>query len=124
MNHVTKGLCVYGYNQEDINVIQHAISSFNDEPMQIISAIGMTDQTVDDIITNDDDHHFEDLMPHIVLFFGFDDTQISSILRYFPSEVPRPIFCCLTPTNQHWPFRKLMKHLIEEEKEMHTRTEQ
>ena len=123
MNPHEKSICVYGYNRDEAQTIQHALKIGIGEAINCVSASGKEDTILSDILTSSEDQTFTEDKTRIVLFYGFEDSMIPSLLQLFPPSVPRPIFCCLTSSNQSWRFQTLKKHLLEEQKAMHAQNQ-
>ena len=121
MDNITKGICVYGYDSPHALAIQTSIETGIQEPITLISASGQEDKTLSDILQQHEHKKFQQQEPRIVVFFGFMDALIPQLLSLFPLDIPRPIFCCMTPSNQIWSFQTLIEHLLEEEHYMKTR---
>jgi hypothetical protein len=118
-----KGICVYGYTIDEAQMIQSALETTLNEHIGCVSASGKEQMILDDILKDQNRQEYKEGCPHIVLSFGFDDTMIPSLLHSFPPTIARPIFCCLTPSNQTWPFNVLIHHLLEEQKEMNAQNQ-
>ena len=123
MDNITKGICVYGYDSSHALAIQADMEKGMQEPVSLISASGQEDKTLLDILQQHEHKKFQDQEPRIVVFFGYEDALIPRLLNLFPLDIPRPIFCCMTPSNQIWSFQTLIEHLLEEEHYMKTRSQ-
>jgi hypothetical protein len=123
MDTITKGICVYGYDSPQALSIQASIKTGLHEPISLISASGQEDKTLLEILQQHEHKKFQQQEPRIVVFFHFEDALIPQLLNLFPLDIPRPIFCCATPSNQMWSFQTLIEQLLEEEHYMKTRSQ-
>ena len=73
---------------------------------------------ISDILESGDRENFKNNTNKILLFLGFGESQVRSVLSGFPKKdgISRPIFCGLTEQNIDWTMEYLIEHLLEEEK--------
>jgi hypothetical protein len=111
------GILLYGYNSTDSKSIQKKILGILDEDVIVISGSSKEAMKVIDILEQGPTDDFEDSEHKILVFLGFNDQQVSSVLNGFPKndDLKRPIFCGLTEQNINWPLKDLIEHLVEED---------
>jgi hypothetical protein len=109
-----KALLTFGLSRDEAAVSTQVLSQKLGFDIDIISASGMEDHTVEEILDLSPDSVFVEDSTRFVMFLGFDDREISESLNSFPLTKERPIFCTLTENNLSWTIRKLAEHLLEE----------
>jgi hypothetical protein len=110
------GILLYGYEKTDAYTIKHAVEKILNRELILLSGSRKESQVMEDILSDELYDTYEDKEVKVLMFLGFDDSQINLTLKKFPDadEVTRPIFCGLTENNIAWPLEKLLEHLIEE----------
>lgn len=107
-------LILYGYEQEEASSLQQSLESLLKTDIQILSACGMENATVNEIITLKPNKMFFSHPFKVLVFVDFEDEEIQKAVYHFPSNIHRPIFCGLTEDNIKWRFGYLLEHLLEE----------
>ena len=110
------GFLLYGFLEKDAEILKKHFIGILRNNVMIISASACEDYTVKKILESGGINKFESSDTKILLFLGFDDNSIQTILQHYPKELSRPIFCCLTDQNINWKFSHLIEHLEEEKK--------
>ena len=110
------GILVYGYNEKDADLIRSSLSKILDTDVLILTASGLESEKVGNILEMCRNDKFEDKPVKILMFLGFDDSQINAVLKGFPKNegLKRPIFCGLTENNVKWTFQELIDDLKQE----------
>lgn len=109
------GIMLYGYTKTDSQLIQSLLESIFNTPIILLSGSFRESDTVETIISDEAYDRFDDKELKVLLFLGFNDTQISLTLeKFYNAQVTRPIFCTLTENNSQWPLHQLLEHLEEE----------
>lgn len=111
------GVLVSGYGKEDAETIKTFLDRTLDAYVLLVSVSRNAEEKIIDILRKGEAECFADEETKILMFLGFTEVQTHMVLQGFPSEaggLKRPIFCSLTSQNQHWPFRELVEHLVEE----------
>jgi len=112
------GVLLYGYSKEDMEKIKGIISGAIDADVDVISASGMEDEQVNEILEKGDEEHFLEGETKILMFLGeFTDKMLQASMQAMPTdgEIARPIFCTLTQKNFQWTFTELIEDLKKEE---------
>jgi hypothetical protein len=109
-----KALLTFGLSRDEAAVSTQVLSQKLGLDINLISASGMEDRTVEEILELSPDSVFVEDTIRFVMFLGFDDKEIRESLTSFPLTTQRPIFCTLTENNLSWTIRKLADHLLEE----------
>lgn len=119
------GTLLYGYSEAHAGPIVAALSAALGRKVDLISASGMEEHTVDEILGAGGSASFEEREVRVLMFLGFDDEGISLAMDSFPKggDTPRPIFCGLTEENIRWKFSYLLEHLLEEHRYWTTQKE-
>ena len=110
------GIMLYGYEKTDAYTIKSAIEGIMNREVILTSGSRKESDIVENIISDDMYDTYEDKEIKVLMFLGFDDSEIALAMDRFPGsdEITRPIFCGLTDNNIAWPLRQLIEHLIEE----------
>ena len=109
-----KALLTFGLSRDEAAVSTQILSQKLGKDIDLISASGMENHTVEEILELAPDSVFVEDSTRFVMFLGFDDAEIRTSLDSFPLTEMRPIFCTLTENNLSWTIRKLADHLLEE----------
>ncbi|MFN4216543.1 MAG: DUF3783 domain-containing protein [Brevinematales bacterium] len=107
-------IILYGYEQAEAIQLKEALQKLLEREIEMLSACGMENATVNEIIQMRPDKIFFSHPFKVLVFVDFEDEAISRTVYNFPKEVSRPIFCGLTPDNVKWRFGYLLEHLLEE----------
>ena len=112
------GVLVYGYSNEDAEVIKQSLFEILNEEVIIISGSNKENSKIIDILERGPENIFKDEDTKILLFLGFPEEKVGFVLKKFPPGelVKRPIFCGLTEQNINWTLKNLVDHLNEEDK--------
>jgi len=119
------GILLYGYSKAQSEEIGTSIAAALGREVDLLSASGMEEKTVDEILEAGGSAGFEEREDRVLMFLGFDDEAISRAIDGFPKEkgIVRPIFCGLTDDNVQWKFTYLLEHLLEEHRHWTSRKE-
>jgi hypothetical protein len=111
------GILIYGYDEKRADRIRSSINEILEVDVLILTASTLESEKVGDILEECHNDKFEDKSVKILMFLGFTDGQIDSVLKGFPKNegLIRPIFCGLTENNIKWKFQELMDDLVKEE---------
>jgi len=113
------GIMIYGYNENDANEIKKSIEKVMGDSIELISGSKQESVKVKDILDGYicNENMFEDKDDKILMFLGFNDQQIGTVLNGLPKDASfiRPIFCGLTENNVNWPLSELIKDLLAEQ---------
>jgi hypothetical protein len=112
-----KGIIVYGYAEDGLRNVTDDIRNAVDADIIVLDATGHENTAISEIIDGAVPGTGRPLGTKLVMFLGFGDGEIRSVLATF-SVVPRPIFCCLTESNYLWTISQLAEHLEAEHEEM------
>ncbi|MCX7883035.1 MAG: DUF3783 domain-containing protein [Brevinematales bacterium] len=107
-------IILYGYAQEEASLLQENLETLLETDIEILSACGMENATVTEIISLRPNKIFFSHPFKVLVFIDFEDEAIQKTVYNFPAGVSRPIFCGLTPDNVKWRFGYLLEHLLEE----------
>ena len=108
------GLLFHGYSEDTAQAIADFLGNQLGNPIHIFGAQGQDQSTVQQILDGAE-HEFGEGDPKVMMLLGFENDQVQVILKQFPVDIPRPIFCGLTEDNLTWTIRHLKEHLIEEQ---------
>jgi len=111
------GIIIYGYGKDESEEIRKFIEATLDKSISMQSAGGLEDIVLEEIIERGLKGNFDTQQETFMILIGMDTQDIRKILKIFPSNIRRPIFCGLTEHNVKWQFSYLMKHLLEEEEQ-------
>jgi hypothetical protein len=111
------GILIYGYNEEDVEMIKSSLNNILNTDILIFSASSLESEKVGNILDKCQNDKFEDKSVKILMFLGFNDSQINAVLKKFPQSnaLKRPIFCGLTENNIEWTFQELIDDLVKED---------
>jgi hypothetical protein len=111
------GILIYGYNEKDVEHIKSSIKNILNTDILILSASFLEYEKVGNILDKCQNDRFEDKPVKILMFLGFNDGQINTVLKDFPKRngLKRPIFCGLTENNIKWTFQELIDDLVKED---------
>jgi hypothetical protein len=104
----------YGYPENQACGIKISFNGLLGRDIILISASGMDDLTVSEILDSAGSSAYHDVIDKIIMFIGFSDEEISKCIEAFPGDIPRPIFCLLTEENIAWTAGRLLEHLKKE----------
>ncbi len=85
-------IILYGYEQDEATRLQQGLQSLLETEIDILSACGMENATVTEIISMRPDKIFFSHPFKVMVFVDFEDEAISKTVYNFPKEVSRPIF--------------------------------
>lgn len=108
------GLLFHGYSEENARTIAGSLGGKLGTQIHIFGAHDQDESTVQQILDGAA-QGFGDGDPKIMMLLGFGNDQIQVVLKQFPTDVPRPIFCGLTEDNLFWTIGHLVEHLLEEQ---------
>lgn len=108
-----KALMLYGYRAADIAAVTAAVSGAIGAPVTAFDASGLERSSVSEVLRGGCTPHAPACGTRFLMFVGFADTEILASMRAVTLE-PRPLFCCLTPSNVSWEIGTLASHLEEE----------
>ena len=110
------GIMLYGYGEEDAQLIHRTLEEALEQEVELISAAGQEERVVTEILDRADSVNFEDREVKVLMMLGFSEDQLETTLREFPKVegLPRPIFCTLTQHNARWPLLHLIEDLQQE----------
>ncbi len=119
------GILLYGYNRKDALRIKTTLDHALEDDLFIISGSGKESWLVADILDKGPEDFYQEEEQKIIMFLGFNESQVNATLKDFPSpEVTRPIFCGLTVKNIQWTMACLIDHLREEHRQFTRQTPQ
>ena len=107
-------MILYGYEESEAQTLTQQLEILLDTEIAVLSASGMENATVNEIILKRPDKVFLSHPFKVLVFVDFEEEDIEKTGYNFPKDVTRPIFCGLTPDNVQWPFGYLLEHLLEE----------
>ena len=107
------GVMIHGFSKEEAGIVLEFLEGLAGRKIMPISATGKEKLRVVEILNSPEWESFAAADPRIVMFLGFDDSQIGAAMKYFPLQ-PKPIFCSPTEQNLQWTFEYLVEHLLEE----------
>lgn len=111
-------ILLYGFAADAAAAIRAALEPVLVPPPAWLSAAGMKERRVAEILAARQSDRFEESPVKVLLMAGLDDDGVGAVLAAFPSPaLPRPLFCALTATNRDWTFESLVRHLFEERAE-------
>ncbi len=109
------GMILYGYDKDNADKLKVEIGDLLETKIEIFSACGLEDITIENILDKSLSGKFKNKAKKIMVLLGMDNNNIQTILKKFPLDIEKPIFCSITKHNIKWEFSKLMKDLIEED---------
>ena len=111
-------IMAFGYDKKEAGTIQNQLEQLIGTRVTVISAVGREHDTIESILSENDPGEFKDESPKVLMFLGFSDSSINTVLQEFSNfkGVHRPIFCGLTEDNIKWPVEQLLSHLEEEQR--------
>lgn len=111
-----RGMLLYGFGKECLEVLEGYASAVTGVKVEILSASGKEDKVLSDILDSGGSGVFHETGTRVLVFLGFTDDELSRFIDGYPSDVPRPIFCCLTAENINWSLDRLIDDLLEEDR--------
>jgi hypothetical protein len=110
------GIMLYGYGEDDANLIHGTLEEVLGEEIDLISAARQEERVVADILERADSVNFEEQKVKVLMVLGFTEDQLDTALKGFPKRegLARPIFCVLTQHNLRWPLLHLIEDLLDE----------
>lgn len=111
-----KRMLIYGFNEDEIALIDDLISK-NGLPKYRIIHDSMISMKVKDIIKGIKIEIFTDksMGERVVLFNNLSDDELNISIKEISKVFnPRPILAVITPTSIEWDVAYLIDHLIEE----------
>lgn len=115
------GFMIHGFSKNEAEHLQQFMEVLANQKVISISATGMEDQRVAQILDAARFDNFAAADPKILMFLGFQDNMIGAAMNHFPPDLGRPIFCSPTEQNLQWTFEYLVEHLLEEREAMKKR---
>lgn len=106
---------LYGYGDSAAQTLKTGLESALGEEVQLISASAKEKLKVEVILGMEDASTFEDKSTKVMMLLGFDEPRLDIVLKQFPTDVQRPIFCGLTERNIDWDLEYLLEHLQAED---------
>ena len=112
------GIMLYGYDEQESSYLRGFLVDVMNDEIILLSASGKEESRVQDILGSPSGT-YESKEEKVLMFLGFDDEKIGTVLDQFPRDgsIRRPIFCALTQENLDWQLKKLIEHLLEEDKQ-------
>ncbi len=110
------GILLYGYCKDHADIIRKSLEEVLGNPLKMFSGANRENTKLLEILTSGTEGDFEENDVKVLVFLGFDNSQIAASLGGFPVKegMVRPIFCGLTGENVNWPLAELIDHLLEE----------
>jgi len=108
------GLLFHGYSKDNAQAIANFLSDQLGTQIHIFGAHGQDESTVQQILDGVA-QEFCDGDPKVMMLLGFENDLVQVVLKQFPQDIPRPIFCGLTESNLTWTISHLVEHLLEEQ---------
>ena len=111
----TAAILVYGYTEEDANVIKQRLDNLCEREVTMIDGSDKEGMVISEILEAGFGASFKENYVKIVMFIGFKGGHIEKCLQFFPrGDIVRPIFCTLTEHNIGWTLEQLIEDLVSE----------
>ena len=108
------GFMIHGFSKDEAELVLEFLQTLAGRIVIPISATGMEEHPVAEILNKAAFDNFADSEPKILMFLGFGDDKIGAAMKHFPESLGRTIFCSPTEQNTMWTFEYLVEHLLEE----------
>jgi hypothetical protein len=110
-----RAILVYGLTKDEAVSAATSISQSLEYDVDLFSATSHENITVNDTINDYPEQVFKAKDIRFVMFLGVtSEEELALMLKAFPKNQSRPIFCTLTESNRYWTIEKLSSHLAEE----------
>ncbi len=106
------GFMIHGFTKDEAELVQEYLETLAGRKIIPISATGMEELIVAEILNTAPYTNFASADPKILMFLGFEDNVIGAAMKHFPGV--KPIFCSPTEQNLQWTLKYLVEHLLEE----------
>jgi hypothetical protein len=111
----TTAILVYGYTKEDAEVIKQRMDNLTEKDVVLLDGSEKEGMIINDIMSSGSGFSYKEEENKIVMFIGFEGSQIEKCLNFFPrGDIVRPIFCSLTEQNIGWTLEHLLDDLNKE----------
>jgi hypothetical protein len=113
-----KAILVYGLTKDEAVTAAETLSQSLEYDVDLFSATTHDSMTVNDVVNDYPEQVFESRDVRFVMFLGVNDNkELELLLKAYPKEQRRPIFCTLTESNRYWTVDNLAAHLAEEHRQ-------
>ena len=116
MDEEIRGMLLYGFGKEGLGTLKAYASAVTGVNVELLSASGVERKNLSEILDSGGSSVFHEMGTKVLVFLGFTDDELSRFIDGYPSDVPRPIFCCLTAENVNWSFDRLIDDLLLEDR--------
>ncbi|MDG6224319.1 MAG: DUF3783 domain-containing protein [Candidatus Thermoplasmatota archaeon] len=116
MDDEMRGMLLHGFGKEWLGSLGDHASAVTAVNVEVLSASGLEERAMSEILDSGGSGVFHETGAKVLVFLGFTDNELSRFIDGYPSDVPRPIFCCLTAENVNWSFDRLIVDLLEEDR--------
>ncbi|MBN2529204.1 MAG: DUF3783 domain-containing protein [Deltaproteobacteria bacterium] len=111
---------VSGYDTEDINTLAAYLQSIGYSGVKVKGcAATQIEETLETVLHSDIDETpaGRGQLPNTMIFSGMMPSDVQRVMRTFSQcGLQRPIFATTTPTNLSYTMKKLLLHLLEEQR--------
>ena len=111
-----KKMLIYGFDKDDIGVIDGLISK-NSIPQYVVIENSMISMKIKDILEGSKIEIFTDksFNERVILFNNLSDDELNISIKEVSRVLsPRPVLAVITPTSIEWDVAYLIEHLVEE----------
>ena len=108
------GFMIHGFTRDEAELVQEYLETLAGRKVIPISATGMEELIVAEILNTAAYTDFASSDPKILMFLGFEDNVVGAAMKHFPPDMGSPIFCSPTEQNLQWTLKYLLEHLLEE----------
>lgn len=110
-----KAILVYGLTKDEAVSAAETLSQSLEYDVDLFSATSHESMTVNDVVNDYPEQVFGTQDIRFVMFLGVaSEEELGLLLKAYPKNQNRPIFCTLTESNRQWTIQNLASHLAEE----------
>jgi len=117
-----RAVFVSGYTQESHQVLLDFLNEKDIEALDLVPCReDDLDKTVGEVLQNQSEGSLisPEKLPPVMLWSGIGHQELDHIIRNFKDNgLPRPIFATTTPHNLDFSIKTLMRHLLEDQREI------
>jgi len=117
-----RAVFISGFSEESFPVLQEFLAAENIEDITLVACReNMLDQTIGQVLEQPSEEALipADKLPPVMLWSGIAHKELDHIIRNFVKNgLPRPIFATTTPRNLDFTVKTLMRHLLEDQREI------
>lgn len=117
-----RAVFVSGYSEESHKVLLDFLEEKEILELDLVPCrIDDLEKKVEEVLENHSEGELvaPEKLPPVMLWSGISHRELDLIIRNFKDNgLPRPIFATTTPHNLEFPIKTLMRHLLEDQREI------